>query len=63
MLDAALMRPGRFDQAIYVPPPDESARFDILKIHTKKMPLSPDVDLSIIAARVNRRVNRYISPF
>lgn len=52
MLDAALMRPGRFDQIIYVPPPDEEARLEILKIHTRNMPLSPDVDLINIAKRV-----------
>lgn len=52
MLDAALMRPGRFDQAVYVPPPDEISRYEILKIHTKRMPLSADVDLRDIASRV-----------
>lgn len=52
MLDAALMRPGRFDQTIYVPPPDEYSRFEILKIHTKHMPLASDVDLMDIATRV-----------
>jgi transitional endoplasmic reticulum ATPase len=52
MLDAALMRPGRFDQAVYVPPPDEDSRFEILKIHTKRMPLSADVDLRDVASRV-----------
>jgi SpoVK/Ycf46/Vps4 family AAA+-type ATPase len=52
MLDAALMRPGRFDQIIYVPPPDEEARLEILKIHTRNMPLSSDVDLINIAKRV-----------
>jgi transitional endoplasmic reticulum ATPase len=53
MLDAALMRPGRFDQIIYVPPPDEEARLEILKIHTKNMPLGPDVDLIYISKQVN----------
>lgn len=53
MLDAALMRPGRFDQAVYVPPPDENARYEILKIHTKQMPLAPDVNLQDIAKRVS----------
>lgn len=53
MLDAALMRPGRFDQAVYVPPPDEAARVEILKIHTKQMPLDVDVDLRAIAAQVS----------
>ncbi|KAI8973351.1 P-loop containing nucleoside triphosphate hydrolase protein [Mycotypha africana] len=53
MLDAALMRPGRFDQAIYVAPPDELARLNILSIHTKRMPLAADVDLADIAKRTN----------
>ncbi|CEP16301.1 hypothetical protein [Parasitella parasitica] len=53
MLDAALMRPGRFDQALYVPPPDEKARLEILKIHTKHIPLDVDVDLPNIAKRTN----------
>jgi transitional endoplasmic reticulum ATPase len=39
MLDSALLRPGRFDRQILVPAPDEKARLEILKIHTKDMPL------------------------
>ncbi|KAI8092162.1 P-loop containing nucleoside triphosphate hydrolase protein [Gilbertella persicaria] len=53
MLDAALMRPGRFDQAVYVPPPDEKARFEILKIHTRNMPLASDVNLLEIASKTH----------
>ncbi len=49
LLDPALLRPGRFDRLIYVPAPDYKARLSILKIHTKKMPLAPDVDLAKIA--------------
>lgn len=49
MVDAALMRPGRFDKHILVPPPNMKARIDILKTHTTKMPLAIDVDLNIIA--------------
>jgi len=49
IIDAALLRPGRFDRLIYVPPPDESARKEILKIHTSKRPLAPDVNLDEIA--------------
>ncbi|KAL7318373.1 hypothetical protein PS15m_004600 [Mucor circinelloides] len=56
MLDAALMRPGRFDQSVYVPPPDEAARFEILKIHTRHMPLDVDVDLLNIAKHVEYSV-------
>ncbi|ESQ24395.1 MAG: AAA family ATPase, CDC48 subfamily [uncultured Acidilobus sp. JCHS] len=49
MLDPALLRPGRFDRVIYVPPPDKEARKQILKIHTKKVPLANDVDLDRLA--------------
>ena len=45
ILDPALLRPGRFDRIIYVPPPDKEARYEIFKIHTRKMPLASDVDL------------------
>ena len=51
LLDPALLRPGRFDRLIYVPPPDYKARLQILKIHTKKTPLAEDVDLEEIAKR------------
>jgi len=49
ILDPALLRPGRFDRIIYVPPPDEKARLEILKVHTRKMPLAEDVNLEEIA--------------
>jgi transitional endoplasmic reticulum ATPase len=45
IVDSAVLRPGRFDRLIYVPEPDEAARLEIFKIHTKKMPLSNDVDI------------------
>ncbi len=51
ILDPALLRPGRFDRLIYVPPPDKKARLEILKIHTRKMPLAEDVDLEVIAEK------------
>jgi len=51
ILDPALLRPGRFDRLIYVPPPDARARLEILKVHTRKMPLAKDVDLEDIARR------------
>ena len=51
ILDPAVLRPGRFDRLIYVPPPDEKARLEIFKIHTKKMPLAEDVDLELLAKR------------
>jgi proteasome regulatory subunit len=49
MLDAALLRPGRFDRIIEVPLPDTTARLEILKIHTRKMALAGDVDLNALA--------------
>ncbi|MEM0192601.1 MAG: AAA family ATPase [Candidatus Korarchaeum sp.] len=51
LVDPALLRPGRFDRLIYVPPPDKEARLQILRIHTKGKPLAPDVDLEELAAR------------
>ncbi|KAI8806374.1 P-loop containing nucleoside triphosphate hydrolase protein [Cladochytrium replicatum] len=51
LIDAALMRPGRFDQIIYVPPPDTAARHSILSVHTRKMPLSADAHLFSLATR------------
>ncbi|KAG2185796.1 hypothetical protein INT43_002233 [Umbelopsis isabellina] len=53
MLDAALMRPGRFDKIIYVPPPDFVSRQQIMKVHTKNIPLAEDVDLEEIADQTN----------
>ena len=49
IVDPALLRPGRFDRLIYVPPPDQKGRLEILKIHTRNMPLADDVDLEEIA--------------
>ncbi|RLE78603.1 MAG: AAA family ATPase, partial [Thermoprotei archaeon] len=51
ILDPALLRPGRFDRIIYVPPPDENARYEIFKVHTRKMPLDENVDLRELARR------------
>ncbi|MEM3998250.1 MAG: CDC48 family AAA ATPase, partial [Ignisphaera sp.] len=51
LLDPALLRPGRFDRIIYVPPPDLRARYEILKIHTRKIPLAEDVDLIELAKK------------
>ncbi|MHA2304801.1 MAG: AAA family ATPase [Candidatus Hodarchaeales archaeon] len=49
MIDPALLRPGRFDRVVQVPPPDEKSRKLILDIHTRTMPLADDVDLNRIA--------------
>ncbi|KAK8567364.1 hypothetical protein V6N12_005954 [Hibiscus sabdariffa] len=48
-IDAALMRPGRFDLVLYVPPPDMEARYEILRVHTRNMKIGGDVDLRRIA--------------
>ncbi len=49
VLDPALLRPGRFDRQIVVPNPDVLGREKILKVHVRKVPLSPEVDLKIVA--------------
>ncbi|KAL0051736.1 hypothetical protein WJX82_001191 [Trebouxia sp. C0006] len=49
-LDAALLRPGRLDLILYVPPPDVAGRLQTLQIHTQDMPLAEDVDLQAMAA-------------
>jgi len=49
VVDPALLRPGRFDRLMLTPPPSEEGRVQILKIHTKKMPLTQDVDLKELA--------------
>jgi cell division protease FtsH len=49
VLDPAILRPGRFDRRITVPRPDVRGRAEILKVHTRKVPLSPDVQLETIA--------------
>ncbi len=50
ILDPALLRPGRFDRRVHVSPPDKLGRREILKIHTRSMPLADDVDLERLAA-------------
>ncbi len=51
LIDSALLRPGRFDRHILTTPPGESTRLEILKIHTKNMPLTKDVSLDALAKR------------
>ena len=50
VLDPALLRPGRFDRRIAVQPPDKNGRAEILRIHTRLIPLDADVDLEQVAA-------------
>ena len=54
LIDPALLRPGRFDELIYVSVPDYGGRLRILGIHTEGMPLAPDVDLPSLARRTER---------
>lgn len=54
--DSALMRPGRFDRALYVGPPDQAGREEILKIHIKNMAVDPDIDIVEIAKLVGSLV-------
>jgi transitional endoplasmic reticulum ATPase len=54
LIDPALLRPGRFDELIYVGTPDTAGRRRILAIHTRRMPLAEDVDLESLARRTDR---------
>ncbi|MET0249109.1 MAG: AAA family ATPase, partial [Sphingobium sp.] len=54
LIDPALLRPGRFDELIYVSVPEKAGRRRILDIHTGKMPLADDVDLDDLAERTER---------
>src|SRR5438128_9296768 len=51
MIDPAILRPGRFDRLIFVPAPDHATRLQILKIHTRNMPLAKDVDVDQITSQ------------
>ncbi|NLR71768.1 CDC48 family AAA ATPase [Novosphingobium sp. ERN07] len=54
LVDPALLRPGRFDELVYVGTPSEEGRAHILGIHTRNMPLADDVDLASVAAETPR---------
>ncbi len=54
LVDPAMLRPGRFDELVYVGTPDEGGRERILKIHTRAMPLAGDVDLAAVAKETDR---------
>ena len=51
IVDPALLRPGRFDRLLYVPPPDKNSRLQIIKIHTKKKPLAQDINMDDLVGR------------
>jgi len=53
IIDSALLRPGRFDRLLFVPPPDVEARKQIFKIHTRKTPLADDVNLDELARKTD----------
>jgi SpoVK/Ycf46/Vps4 family AAA+-type ATPase len=54
MVDPALMRPGRFDKIIYVPPPDYEERIDVFKVHLVGKPTAPDINLAELAKKTER---------
>jgi transitional endoplasmic reticulum ATPase len=53
LMDPALLRPGRFDELLYVPVPDRPGRLRILQVHTAGVPLAGDVDLAALAGRTH----------
>src|SRR3546814_10827 len=60
LIDPALLRPGRFDELVYVGVPDEGGRRRIIGIHTGKMPVAEDVDLDSLARRTERSEGRRV---
>ena len=57
IIDPALLRPGRFDRLLFVPPPDKESRVQVFKIHTKKKPLADDVKIDA-AGKQDGRIYR-----
>jgi transitional endoplasmic reticulum ATPase len=53
IIDSALLRPGRFDRLLYVPPPDYESRKQIIRIHTKKKPLAEDTNIDNLATKMD----------
>jgi transitional endoplasmic reticulum ATPase len=53
IIDSALLRPGRFDRLLYVPPPDNESRKQIILIHTKKKPLADDINIDNLASKTD----------
>ncbi len=53
IIDSALLRPGRFDRLLYVPPPDYESRKQIIRIHTKKKPLADDTKIDNLATKMD----------
>ena len=57
-LDDALIRAGRFDRLLFIPPPDASARASILRVHTRNVPLAGNVDLNHLASKMEGYIHR-----
>ncbi len=53
IIDSALLRPGRLDQLIYIPLPDEGSRRQIFKAVLRKSPVAPDVDMDLLVKYTN----------
>jgi transitional endoplasmic reticulum ATPase len=53
MLDAAILRPGRFDEIVEIMPPDEAGRRQIFEVHLRAKPLGPDIDVDSLASRTD----------
>merc|ERR1712139_514182 len=53
IIDPAMLRPGRLDRLLYVPLPSDVGRLEILRTHTRKLPLAEDVDLEGIARELD----------
>ena len=53
IIDPALLRPGRFDRLLLIPPPSKESRLEVFKIHTKNMPLSKDVNIEKLAEKTD----------
>ncbi len=63
IVDPALIRPGRFDRLLYIPPPDRDSRRQILQIHTKKVPLADDVNIDTIVDKTEGHTGADIASF
>ncbi|MEM2759935.1 MAG: AAA family ATPase, partial [Nitrososphaerales archaeon] len=63
IVDPALLRPGRFDRLLYVPPPDRDSRIEIIKIHTQKISLGEDVSIEQLADRTDGYTGADIASF
>lgn len=57
VIDPALLRPGRLDRVMFVGPPDDDARREIIRVHTRKMTVDPALDVDALAVMVRRLMN------